>query len=125
MPNVSFQATTATPPSGTVVAADDVSEVIAGVSTVTKFQQVKLDVGVAGISSPVSGGQATDNASVPVALTIDDRGLLRLILLESRQQTALLRRMALGGVVIVDDIPDDIDLVIEPSADVDDPDVDR
>jgi hypothetical protein len=45
--NVTFQAvTTATPPNATTVAADDVGGV--------KFQQVKLDIGGDGVSSPLT-----------------------------------------------------------------------
>jgi hypothetical protein len=60
--NVTFQAvTTATPPNATTVAADDVGGV--------KFQQVKLDIGGDGVSSPL-----TTTNPMPVAGSVQTVG---------------------------------------------------
>lgn len=59
--NVTFQTTVATPPDGTVVAADDVSSVL--------YQRVKVDLGGDGAASPLVRGQQSDANSIPVTLS--------------------------------------------------------
>lgn len=61
--NVTFQATAATPPSGTVIATDDVSGI--------HYQKVKLAVGAADEAVLIDNGQQIEANSIPVVLASD------------------------------------------------------
>lgn len=69
--NVTFQTTVATPPDGTVVAADDVSSVL--------YQRVKIDLGGDGAASPLVRGQQADANSIPVTLSTELAAVLAAI----------------------------------------------
>lgn len=61
--NITFQTTVATPPSGVVVATDDVTSV--------HFQKVKLDVGGDGVSAPLSNANPVPISDAGGSLTVD------------------------------------------------------
>jgi hypothetical protein len=61
--NITFQTTVATPPSGAVVATDDVSGV--------QYQRVKLDIGGDGATSPVTTSNPMPISDAGGAITVD------------------------------------------------------
>lgn len=65
--DVTFGTSLASPPSGTVVAADDVGGVL--------YQKIKLDLGGDGATSPLVRGSQNSAASIPVVLATDQAAI--------------------------------------------------